>query len=155
MSISLSVEFVVSMWSSRSWVGQLAVWYDARYCQYFSMVSGTILGWSSLARARTTAPRGTSSVCSITEDVLFIATLLFRGQNSGPYGGESEGRDRKGNMMGRAAYNKRPVSWHKMGRFFIFIFFIFVFYKNIFSILQFTVLYPYRPPGGGRGPAAR
>ena len=36
------------------------------------------------------------------------------------------------------------------GGFFTFIFFIFVFYKNIFSILQFTVLYPYRPQGGGR-----
>ena len=32
--------------------------------------------------------------------------------------------------------------------FFIFIFFENIFYRNIFSISQFTVLYPYRPPGG-------
>ena len=36
------------------------------------------------------------------------------------------------------------------GGFFIFIFFKNVFYRNIFSISHFTVLYPYRPAGGGR-----
>jgi len=41
------------------------------------------------------------------------------------------------------------------GAFFIFIFFENIFYRNIFSISQFTVLYPYRPAGGGRGPAAQ
>jgi hypothetical protein len=35
--------------------------------------------------------------------------------------------------------------------FFIFIFFKIVFYINIFSVSQFTGLYPYRPTGGGRG----
>jgi len=35
--------------------------------------------------------------------------------------------------------------------FFIFIFFKIVFYKNIFSVLQFTGLYPYRPAGGRQG----
>jgi len=33
-------------------------------------------------------------------------------------------------------------------RFFIFIFFKIIFYKNIFSILQFTGLYPYCPAEG-------
>ena len=32
--------------------------------------------------------------------------------------------------------------------FYIFIFFKIVFYRNIFSVSQFTVLYPYRPAGG-------
>ena len=39
------------------------------------------------------------------------------------------------------------------------VFFIFVFfkknYKNIFLVLGFTVLYPYRPAGDGRWPTAR
>ena len=39
--------------------------------------------------------------------------------------------------------------------FFIFIFFKNIFYTNIFSISQFTVLYSYRPAGGGRGTVAR
>ena len=30
-----------------------------------------------------------------------------------------------------------------------------VFYRNIFSVSHFTVLYPYRPAGGGRGPTTR
>ena len=34
------------------------------------------------------------------------------------------------------------------GGFFIFIFFISVFYKNIFSILKFTDIYPGRPAAG-------
>ena len=34
---------------------------------------------------------------------------------------------------------------------FIFIFFENIFYRNIFSISQFTILYPYRPPGGRQG----
>ena len=38
--------------------------------------------------------------------------------------------------------------------FFIFIFFKIIFYRNIFSISQFTGLYPYRPAGGA-GPTAR
>ena len=38
--------------------------------------------------------------------------------------------------------------------FFIFIFLKIVFYRNIFSVSQFTGLYPYRPSGGGRGPTA-
>ena len=33
---------------------------------------------------------------------------------------------------------------------FIFIFFKIIFYINIFSVSHFTVLYPYRPAGGGR-----
>jgi len=41
------------------------------------------------------------------------------------------------------------------GVIFIFIFLENIFYRNIFSISQFTVLYLYRPAGGGRGPAAR
>jgi len=36
------------------------------------------------------------------------------------------------------------------GGFFIFIFFKNVFYRNIFLVSHFTVLYPYRPVGGGR-----
>ena len=39
-----------------------------------------------------------------------------------------------------------------MGRFFIFIFFKIVFYRNIFLVLQFTGLYPYRPAGGRQAP---
>ena len=39
-----------------------------------------------------------------------------------------------------------------LGVFFIFIFFENIFYINIFLILQFTVLYPYRPPGGRQAP---
>jgi hypothetical protein len=35
--------------------------------------------------------------------------------------------------------------------FYIFIFFKIIFYRNIFSVSQFTGLYPYRPAGGGRG----
>ena len=39
------------------------------------------------------------------------------------------------------------------------VFFIFVFfkknYRNIFLVLGFTVLYPYRPVGGRQGPTAR
>ena len=49
----------------------------------------------------------------------------------------------------------QPPHRSNLTRFFYFIFFKNIFYKNIFSISQFTVLYPYRPPGGGRGPAAR
>ena len=38
---------------------------------------------------------------------------------------------------------------------FLFLYFSKIFfYRNIFLISQFTVLYPYRPEGGGRGPAA-
>ena len=39
--------------------------------------------------------------------------------------------------------------------FFIFIFFKNVFYINIILVSHFTVLYPYRPAGGGKGPTAR
>ena len=39
--------------------------------------------------------------------------------------------------------------------FFIFLFFIFVFYKNIFSILKFTEIYPAAPLPVGRDLAAR
>ena len=35
-------------------------------------------------------------------------------------------------------------------RLFYFYIFLKLFYRNIFSISQFTVLYPYRPAGGGR-----
>ena len=41
------------------------------------------------------------------------------------------------------------------GVFFIFVFFKKKNYKNIFLVSGFTVLYPYRPAGGGRGPTAR
>ena len=44
------------------------------------------------------------------------------------------------------------------GVFFIFAFFKKKIYRNIFLVLGFTVLYPYRPAGrrgGGRGPTAR
>jgi len=37
------------------------------------------------------------------------------------------------------------------GVFFIFIFFKKQFYRNIFLVLNFTVLYPYRPAGGRQG----
>jgi len=37
-----------------------------------------------------------------------------------------------------------------LGVFFIFIFFKKTFYRNIFLVLDFTVLYPYRPTEGGR-----
>ena len=39
--------------------------------------------------------------------------------------------------------------------FFYFLFFIFVFYKNIFSILKFTEIYPAAPLPVGRDLAAR
>ena len=39
---------------------------------------------------------------------------------------------------------------HARGGFFIFIFLKNIFYINIFSVSHFTVLYPYRPAGGGR-----
>ena len=39
--------------------------------------------------------------------------------------------------------------------FFIFAFFKKKIYRNIFLVSGFTVLYPYRPAGGGRGPTAR
>ena len=35
--------------------------------------------------------------------------------------------------------------------FYIFIFFKIIFYRNIFSVSQFTDLYPYRPTGGRQG----
>ena len=38
------------------------------------------------------------------------------------------------------------------GVFYIFIFFKIVFYRNIFSVSQFTGLYPYRPAGGRQAP---
>ena len=39
---------------------------------------------------------------------------------------------------------------------FLFLYFLKTFfYRNIFSVSHFTVLYPYRPAGGGRGPAVR
>ena len=49
------------------------------------------------------------------------------------------------------------VGSNKVGScaFFIFAFFKKKIYRNIFLDLGFTVLYPYRPAGGGRGPTAR
>ena len=54
--------------------------------------------------------------------------------------------------------HRRAAAGHAKGRalrreafFFIFIFFKIVFYRNIFSISQFTGLYPYRPTGGRQG----
>ena len=41
--------------------------------------------------------------------------------------------------------------FESLARFFIFIFLKIIFYKNIFSVSQFTGLYPYRPAGGRQG----
>ena len=51
---------------------------------------------------------------------------------------------------------RQPVHlpWTGWRRFFIFIFLKIIFYRNIFSVSQFTGLYPYCPAGGGRGPTA-
>ena len=49
----------------------------------------------------------------------------------------------------------RLQATQQLGVIFIFIFFENIFYRNIFSILQFIILYPCRPPRDGRGPAAR
>jgi len=60
--------------------------------------------------------------------------------------------------LGRACGGREERRRGSSGVFFIFIFLENIFYRNIFSISQFTVLYPYRPAGGlppGRGPAAR
>ena len=43
-----------------------------------------------------------------------------------------------------------PLVIIAMDAFFIFIFFKNIFYRNIFFVSEFTVLYPYRPAGGGR-----
>ena len=48
------------------------------------------------------------------------------------------------------------VGWLPVGcRVFLFLYFLKKIYRNIFLVLGFTVLYPYRPAGGGRGPTAR
>ena len=46
-------------------------------------------------------------------------------------------------------------AWLVSGVFFVFFIFQKKIYRNIFLVLGFTVLYPYRPAGGGRGPTAR
>ena len=44
-----------------------------------------------------------------------------------------------------SASHAQAAMW---GVFYIFIFFKIIFYRNIFSVSQFTGLYPYRPAGG-------
>ena len=44
-----------------------------------------------------------------------------------------------------------PLSCLIIQAFFIFIFFKIIFYRNIFSVSQFTGLYPYRPAEGRQG----
>jgi len=43
-----------------------------------------------------------------------------------------------------------PLPW-ELAFFYIIIFFKIIFYRNIFSVSQFTGLYPCRPLPGGRG----